>query len=146
MGWGLDLIKATMMAGSFYGYPFLKIPLINKYFALGGKQVKLRETFEKTNCLKMPKQNKNNDMFLWPMYSTYSDCLIISRFQSPFSSRKVLVTYVSHTNCIKQLTVFLSSRKIHIPSNDFDKAKGENVTKTTPDVSCYIWSSRATCT
>ena len=45
------------MAGSFYGYPFFKIPLINKYFALGGKQVKLKETFEKTNCLKIPKQN-----------------------------------------------------------------------------------------
>ena len=66
MGWGLDLIKATTMAGSFYGYPFfkLKIPLINKYFALGGKQVKLKETFEKANCLRIPKQNENNDMFL----------------------------------------------------------------------------------
>ena len=64
MGWRLDLVKATTMAGSFYGYLFFKIPLINKYFALGGKQVKLKGTFEKTNFLKMPKQNENNDMFL----------------------------------------------------------------------------------
>ena len=54
MGWGLDLKKATTMAGSFYGYPFFKIPLINKYFALGGKKVKLKGTFETTSFLKMP--------------------------------------------------------------------------------------------
>ena len=59
MEWGLDLIKATTMADSFYGYPFFKIPVINKYFAPGGKQVKLKETFEKNNCLKMPKRNEN---------------------------------------------------------------------------------------
>ena len=64
MGWGLDLIKATTMAGTFYGYHLFQIPLINKYFALGGKQIKPKETFEKANCLKMPKQNENNDMFL----------------------------------------------------------------------------------
>ena len=65
MGWGLDLIKATAMAGSFYGYLSSRYhALINKYFTLGGEQVELRETFEKTNCLKIPKQNENNDMFL----------------------------------------------------------------------------------
>ena len=57
MGWGLDLIKVSTIAGSLCGYPFFKVPLINKYFSLGG-------TFEKTNCLKMPKHNESNDMFL----------------------------------------------------------------------------------
>ena len=62
------------------------------------------------------------------MNSTYSDCLIISRFSS-FSGRKVLVIYVSHTNCIKQLTVSFLTKNPHslLHRTDFDKLMCENV-------------------
>ena len=66
------------------------------------------------------------------MNSTYSDCLIIFRFSS-FSGRKVFVTYVSHANCIKQLTVTFTKNPHSLQHHsDFYKSMCENVMKTTP--------------
>ena len=55
---GLGSNRATVMAASLCGYPVFEALLINKCFSLSVNQVKLKETFVKTNCLKMHKQNE----------------------------------------------------------------------------------------
>ena len=103
---GLGSNRATVMAASLCGYPVFEALLINKCFSLTVNQVKLKETFVKTNCLKMLKQNENNDLCSYDLSIPHTvsvrspvmgscECLIISRFSS-FSGRKVLVICVTY--------------------------------------------------
>ena len=85
------------MAGRLCGYPVFKALLINKCFALSRNQVEHKGMFVKTSCLKMHKQNENNDLCSYELCIPHSDCPIISRFS--FSGRKFLficVTYKLH--------------------------------------------------
>ena len=85
---GLGSNRATVMAAVFEAL------LINKCFSLSVNQVKLKETFVKTNCLKMHKQNETMTYVL--MTYVFHIWWLSDYFSIFFSFRQKSSGYVGH--------------------------------------------------